>query len=132
MHHRKKINFHLCEHFIIQLLFVFRHCLTYSYGNKKGKITDLFFIISTRKCIIYALLYISTTLNVNAYFQTMVYDVRRKSVFAAVITLLILTKSFLHHKDLRVLTSTFSYLLIEGYNHIYLRQKLYFTPVYLE
>ena len=67
-----------------------------------------FFLISTRKSIIYTLLYISATLNEHIFSGG---GLRMKKIFAVAITLLIFTISFLHHRHLHAITGTFSYLL---------------------
>ena len=61
----------------------------------------------------------------------------KKINFAVAVTLLIFTISFLRHRHLHAITGTFSHLLkntasSEGYQHIYLGQKLTFTSVYLD
>ena len=60
-----------------------------------------------------------------------------KKVFAVAITLLIFTISFLRHRHLHAKAGISSYLSkntasSEGYQHIYLGQKLFFTSDYLD
>ena len=82
------------------------------------------------------MLYISATLN-ERIFTGDGLRMKKKSIFAAEITLLIFIISFLHHRHLHAMTGILSYLLknpasFEGYHYIYLGQKLCWTSVYLD